>query len=400
MTVSTPEAPVDLESRAESSPSWHRTLLVQVDWRIASAALVLVVLAVVFHVASDEVFFTPRNLSLLLRQASLVAILAAGVSVLMIMAEIDLAIGSAVFLTGVVAAELVVTHGQSTWLGVAAALGTGIALGAWNGFWVSRLAVPSFVVTLAGLLAFQGLGLLITDAATVGPLPQDFVDLNESFVPKRISYLLLVSFGLVAGALVFRRHRVERHRHNVASGVQLTLRTGGIVALVGLAMWITGGFLGLPAAVLWVVGIGATLFFVMGRTTFGRNAYMIGANREAAFLAGINVRRHIFMGFVLMGVLYGIGGVLLDARLSASSPAAGQFLELNAIAAAVIGGTSLMGGVGTIAGAMIGALLLATIDNGMNLLNVNSFAQLIVKGLILILAVALDQFANRRQRRV
>lgn len=397
MTVTTTNTG-DLEPQAEPAPRWHRSLIAQIDWRIASAALVLIILAVIFHIASDEVFFTPRNLSLLLRQASLVAILAAGVSVLMIMAEIDLSIGSAVFLTGVIAAEVVVTHGLPTWLGVAAAFAAGIALGAWNGFWVSRLAVPSFVVTLAGLLAFQGLGLLVTDAATVGPLPQDFVDLNESFVSKGLSYILLVSFGLVAGALVLRRYRIERRRHDVASSAQLTLRVGGIVVLVVLAMWITGGFLGLPAAVLWVVGIGAILHVIMSQTTFGRNAYMIGANREAAFLAGINVRRHIFLGFVLMGLLYGIGGVLLDARLSASSPAAGQFLELNAIAAAVIGGTSLMGGVGTVAGAMIGALLLATIDNGMNLLNVNSFAQLVVKGLILILAVALDQFANRRQR--
>lgn len=388
------------ELPVERTASWQRRLFDQIDWRIASAALVLIGLAIVFHFSSDEVFFTPRNLSLLLRQAALVAILAAGVSVLMIMAEIDLSIGSAVFLTGVVAAEVVVTHGQPTWLGVTAAIGAGIALGAWNGFWVSRLAVPSFVVTLAGLLAFQGLGLMWTDAATIGPLPGGFVDLNEAFVPKGISYVALVVFGLVMASLVFRRHRVDVRRHGNASGAQLVLRLGGIAVVTSLALWITGGFLGLPSAVVWVIGIGIVLFLIMSQTTFGRNAYMIGANREAAFLAGINVRRHIFLGFVLMGVLYGIGGVLLDARLSASSPAAGQFLELNAIAAAVIGGTSLMGGVGTIPGAMVGALLLATIDNGMNLLNVNSFAQLVVKGLILILAVALDQFANRRQRRM
>lgn len=377
----------------------HRKLFDQIDWRIASTALVLIVLAVIFHLDSDGVFFTPRNLSLLLRQASLVAILAAGVSVLMIMAEIDLSIGSAVYLTGVVAAEVVVTHGQSIWVGVAAAIGAGMLLGAWNGFWVSRLAVPSFVVTLGGLLAFQGLGLMWTDAATVGPLPDSFVKFSEAFLSRGASYAFLVVCGAVAVFVVFRGHRLDIRRHGDASSAQLGLRVAGIAVLIGLALWITGGFLGLPYAVLWVIAVGAVLFVIMSQTTFGRNAYMIGANREAAYLAGISVRRHIFLGFVLMGVLYGLGGVLLDARLSASSPAAGQFLELNAIAAAVIGGTSLMGGVGTIPGAMVGALLLATIDNGMNLLNVNSFAQLVVKGVILILAVALDQFANLRQRR-
>jgi D-xylose transport system permease protein len=383
----------------EAARGWHRKLFDQIDWRIASAALVLIVLSIVFHLSSDEVFFTPRNLSLLLRQASIVAILAAGVSVLMIMAEIDLSIGSAVYLTGVVAGEIVVTHGQSTWVGVFGAIAAGVLLGAWNGFWVSRLAVPSFVVTLAGLMAFSGVGLMWTDAATLGPLPESFVNLSEKFLAKGPSYVALIAFGGIAAFVVFRRHRVDIQRHGEASNAQLGLRLGGIAILLGLALWIAGGFLGLPYALVWVIAVGAVLFVIMSQTTFGRNAYMIGANREAAYLAGINVRRHIFLGFILMGVLYGVCGVLLDARLSASSPSAGQFLELNAIAAAVIGGTSLMGGVGTIPGAMVGALLLATIDNGMNLLNVNSFAQLVVKGMILILAVALDQFANRRQRR-
>ncbi|MFN8224758.1 MAG: hypothetical protein U0R50_16110 [Gaiellales bacterium] len=393
----------ETEQRDEGIPvavGWHRRVFDQIDWRIASGALVLVVLAVAFHLMSDGVFFTPRNLSLLLRQASIVAILAGGVSVLMIMAEIDLSIGSAVYLTGVVAGEVVVTHGQPTWVGVVAAIGAGIALGAWNGLLVSRLAVPSFVVTLAGLLMFQGIGLMWTDAATLGPLPDDFVELSEAFLGKGASYVFLVAFAAVVTVVILRGRRTEIRRHGEASTAQLGLRLAGVAILLGLALWITGGFLGLPYAVLWVIGVGAVLFVLMSQTTLGRNAYMIGANREAAYLSGINVRHQIFLGFILMGILYGVCGVLLDARLSASSPAAGQFLELNAIAAAVIGGTSLMGGVGTIPGAMVGALLLATIDNGMSLLNVNSFAQLVVKGLILVFAVALDQFANRRQRRL
>lgn len=363
-----------------------------INWRIASTALVLVTLALVFHLTSGGFFFTPRNLSLLLRQASLVAILAAGVSMLMIMAEIDLSIGGAVLLTGAVAANLTTTYGLPMWLGVLAAIGCGVGLGAWNGFWVARFGVPSFVVTLGGLLGFAGIALMWTNAATVGPLPQSFVNLSEAYISQTASYILLIAFGFVLALATVRRR-------GDAATATVALRLLALLVLLGLSIWIVHGFLGLPTAIVWVIAVGAAVTFIATRTKLGRNAFMIGANREAAHLAGVNVRRHIFLGFILMGLLYGVGGVLLDARLAAWSPAAGQYLELNAIAAAVIGGTSLMGGIGTIPGAMVGSLLLATIDNGMSLNNVNSFLQQVVKGLILIFAVTLDQWAHRRQHR-
>lgn len=384
---------------AETEGTRRLQVLKHVNWRIASTVVVLAVLSLVFHLTSDGIFFDPRNLSLLLRQAALVAILAAGVSILMIMAEIDLSIGGAVLLTGAVAAKLSYDYGLPTWVSVLAAVGAGAALGAWNGFWVVRFGVPSFVVTLGGLLGFAGLTLMWTDAATIGPLPQDFVDLSEAFIPKNASYGLLIAIGVAFVVMTLRRYQVEVRRHG-AELMGLALRVAAIGAAIGLMLWITGGYQGLPAAVVWVMAVGAVFTFIALQTKFGRNAFMIGANREAAHLAGISVRRHIFLGFVLMGVLYGVGGVLLDARLASSSPSATGYLELNAIAAAVIGGTSLMGGIGTIPGAMVGALLLTAIDNGMNLNNVNSFLQQVVKGLILIVAVALDQWAHRRGRRV
>jgi D-xylose transport system permease protein len=378
--------------------TFGQQLLKYLNWRIASTVAVLAVLSLIFDLTSDGIFFDPRNLSLLLRQAALIAILAAGVSILMIMAEIDLSIGGGVLLTSAVAAKLSYDHGLPTWVCVLAALGSGAALGAWNGFWVVIFNVPSFVVTLGGLLGFAGLTLLWTNAATIGPLPQDFVDLSEAFIPKTASYVILSAIGVVLSVMALSRHWVEVRRHG-AQLAALGLRVAGIAVATGLMLWITGGYQGLPAAIVWVIAVGAVFSFIALKTKFGRNAFMIGANREAAHLAGISVRRHIFIGFVLMGVLYGVGGVILDARLASSSPSATSYLELNAIAAAVIGGTSLMGGVGTIPGAMVGALLLASIDNGMNLNNVNSFLQQVVKGLILLLAVALDQWANRRQRR-
>jgi D-xylose transport system permease protein len=166
---------------------------------------------------------------------------------------------------------------------------------------------------------------------------------------------------------------------------------------LGLLAWAAGGFLGIPLTLIWSVAVGVVLWFVMSRSTFGRNAYLIGSNREAAEFAGISVKKHIFGGFLIMGALYGVGGVLLTARLAAATPSGGTNLELDAIAAAVIGGTALTGGVGTIPGAMIGALLLATIDNGMSLMNVSSSAQLIVKGLVLLGALGVNAYLLRRR---
>jgi D-xylose transport system permease protein len=383
------------EPRQRGLSAWTAVL----DRRIIAMVLVFAVLAIVFHIQSDGVFFTSRNLSLLLRQAAGVAVLAAGVSMLMVMAEIDLSIGSAVFLTGVVAAKLQVDAGMPTLVAVLAALAAGCVLGAWQGFWVVRLAVPSFIVTLAGLLAFRGAGLLWTEAATVAPFSPSYVSLSESFIAPGVSYVVLLALLVVAAGLMMRRTRLDR-----AEGIPVRFEAV-VVRLVAAGVfflflaWIAGGFLGVPTAIVWVAALGLALWVLMTKTTFGRNAYLIGSNREAARLSGINVPRQIFIGFVIMGFIYGVAGVLLTARLGSSTPGLGQNLELDAIAAAVIGGTSLAGGIGTIPGALAGALLLATIRNGMSLLDFSSFAQLVVMGFVLLLALTVDTYAVRHRRR-
>ena len=361
-----------------------------------SMLVVFVLLAIAFDVATGGVFFTPRNMSLLLRQASLVAVLSGGVSVLMVMGEIDLSIGSGVFLCSVIAAMLQVTYGVATLPAVLATLLVGVAMGAWQGLWVVGISVPSFIVTLGGLLAFRGLGLTLTDAATIAPMQRSFVRLSERFIPPDLSYVVLALLLVGGGWLIVRRYRMARSR-NTAAPSQLVLRLLGLVLALGFLTWAFGGFLGIPTSLLWVGVCGTLLSVLMMRTKFGRNAYLIGSNRQAAVLAGIRLKQHLFGGFLLMGLLYGVGGVLITARLSAATPSTGTYLELDAIAAAVIGGTSLRGGVGTVPGAIIGAVLLAAIDNGMSMLNVSSFIQLMVKGMVLLLALAFDAYVVRRR---
>jgi D-xylose transport system permease protein len=371
---------------------------------------VFLVLAIYFHLQSQGLFLTPRNLSLMLRQSAILAVIASGVAILMTMSEIDLSIGSAVFLCGVVSAQLATSGKVPLLIVVLAALGTGILLGALQGFWVVVIGIPSFIATLAGLLAFRGIGLLWTNAATVGPVSPQFTALSESFIPPSISYVILAAALVVSVGFIVFRHRSQsaRRRREMAEGI-ITRRPvpmGKAIAQIVLVIvplaviaWIVGGFLGIPMALIWVAVIVIILSVLMARTTFGRNAYLLGANREAAEYSGINVKRTIFIGFVIMGALYGVAGVLLTARLGASTPGAGEFMELDAIAAAVIGGVSLRGGMGTVGGAVMGALLLTLINNGMSILNISSFAQLIIKGAILLLALGVDAYVLKRSSR-
>ena len=370
------------------------------DGRLLAMVLVLLVLAVYFHVATGGIFFTPRNLSLLLRQGSIAAVAAAGVSILIVMGEIDLSIGSAVYLCSVIAASLQANLGMGTLPTVVVTALAGILMAAWQGFWVVKVAVPSFVVTLSGLLAFRGIGYYVSDARTIAPVSKSFSFLSEGFIPPAPSYLALAIVTASAAALLIReqRHRRDRARSDATSlGVRLVALFGSGLFLA----WIFGGYLGIPSALLWVAATAVILTVLMERTKFGRNTYLIGSNREAAVLAGVPLGRHLFLGFLLMGVLYGVAGVLITSRLGAATPSSGLFLELDAIAGAVIGGTSLRGGVGSVTGAMIGAMLLTTIDNGMSLLNVSSFIQLVIKGLVLLAALSIDSYMikHRQYRR-
>jgi D-xylose transport system permease protein len=366
------------------------------DSRAITLVLVFALLTIYFHFASHGIFFSPRNISLLLRQASIVAVVAAGVSILIIMGEIDLSIGSAVYLCSVVAASLQTYYGVGTLETVLATIVVGVALGAWQGAWVVGVSIPSFVVTLSGLLAFRGFGYWLSNAQTIAPVTKAFSALSEGFIGKTASYatlaviLALGAAGVIAG---YRRAAQEGRENATRTGLALI----ALIAAVGVLAWAFGGFLGIPEALVWVAAIGALLTGLMTRTKFGRNAYLVGANREAAVLAGISLGRQLIFGFVLMGFLYGVAGVLITARLGAATASSGLFLELDAIAGAVIGGTSLRGGIGSVPGAIAGAVLLTTIDNGMSILNVSSFLQMVVKGLVLLFALAFDAVMSKRR---
>jgi D-xylose transport system permease protein len=359
--------------------------------------LVLVVVALAFQALTDGLFLTPRNLSNLARQASLTAILAAGMVAIIVAGHIDLSAGSAVGLVTVVAAWLQVEAGWQAVPAIVASLGAGLAMGIWQGGWIAFGRVPSFVVTLGGMLIFRGIALVITEGQTLSPLKPDFVVLGQGFLGREVAVLALAVVYLATLVVLFRSRRANAAHGLPVPRVAATVTVAAVVLIVFTAVGAVGSlYLGIPYPVFVMVVIAALLAFVMRRTSFGRRLYAIGGNPEAAALSGISIPRHTFAVFVLMGLLYGLVGVLLAARLDSGPPNAGTFMELDAIAAAVIGGTSLLGGIGSIEGAIVGALLMASISNGMSLMNILTWWQQIVTGLLLMGAVFVDINSKRR----
>jgi ABC-type xylose transport system permease subunit len=316
---------------------------------------------------------------------------------LIVTRNFDLSVGSAVAFVGVILALLTVKHDVNPVLAVVIAVGSGMLMGAWQGFWVTHIGVSSFIVTLAGMLYFRGISMIDTNGATVAPLPRSLTGLATGFLPAPLSVGVVIVSLLAYGAM--RLSEIRRaHELGVAGKYSLEVMRALAPPIVAaaIAIWIVS-WQGIPYLVLLVAICTFAAEFLMRRTRYGAQLYAIGGNPEAARLSGINLTRVIFWNFVIAGLGYGITGVALTARVSgAIGGSAGLFLELDAIAAAIIGGTSLSGGRGRVMGALLGALLMGSLNNGMSLMNVPTFYQDTARGIVLLLAVAIDQVSRRR----
>jgi D-xylose transport system permease protein len=365
-------------------------------WKQALIFAGIIAIMFIFNMLTDGVFLSQRNFSLLLRQSSILGIVSAGMVMLMVARQIDLSAGSAVYLVSAVAAQLTVTYQFGIVPSILCAIVVGVLIGSFQGLMVSKFNIPAFIVTLAGMLIFRGIGYVWTNAATIGPVSSGFIKISEGYVSLTLSTLLIV-FGAAAAVFIHFRN-ANRLKQWVSFNENFWYKLIPIILLAGLASWVFLGYKGIPMAVaVVVVGI-VFMNFLMSNTKFGRNLYVYGGNPEAARLSGIKTSRILFYAFAVMGFIYGIAGVLITARLGSAAPTAGNLLELDAIAASVIGGTSLSGGAGIIPGALVGALLLSAIDNCMSLMNVSSFLQMVVKGLILLAAVWFDFYVRKKKK--
>lgn len=356
----------------------------RLDWRTLTMVLALVVIWIVFAVTTDGTFLSPRNLGLLARQMSIVALLASGMVLVIVAGQIDLSVGAMSGLLGAIAAVAATRLGWPVPAAYALAPLLGMAFGALQGTLVARLRIPPFIVTLGGMLVFQGALLGLTRGITVTP-PPAFLVIGQTYLPRGLAWGLqaLVMLALVRAAFA-------------VSGAA-RMRRLLVAASLPLFTAVMDAHAGVPLPVLLLAVVAATLTVVATRTPFGRHLYAIGGNREAAFYAAIPIEQRIVGVFALMGALCGVAGLVLTARVGAATTDAGRMMELDAIAAAVIGGTSLLGGRGSVAGAILGALVMASLDNGMSLLDTEAFWQPILKGAILVAAVAADMAGRGRE---
>ncbi len=343
--------------------------------------IAFLVLAVAATYLTEGRFLLPRNLTNLLRQASINGVLAAGMTLVILHGGIDLSIGSLVAVSGIAVGVSQAVWGwsalgtQGAIMSAGLAVAVGLVGGILNGGLVALLGIAPFVITLGMMVIARGLSLIFSNGAGISPMGEALTPLADAFLPASISYPLI---AVIIAALGFG------YRRRFAD-VLFPLLVFGIIAY-GFV-----GYHGFPMLVVFLlVAMGATSF-LLTRTTFGRSVYAIGSNERAAIWAGVPVKRVVWLVYALMGALAGLSGLLLTSRLNGADPNAGQLFELDAIASVVIGGTSLKGGTGSIMGTFIGVLTIASLNNSMDLLEVPSFYQMVFKGLIIIGAVALDK---------
>ena len=368
--------------------------------------LSLIVIMVFFEFATDYTLLRPLNLTNLVLQNSYIAIMALGMLLVIVTGHIDLSVGSVSGFVGALAAVMLVEYNFPIVPAAILCLVAGAAIGAIQGAFVAYVKIPSFIVTLAGMLVFRGLMLTVLGGQSVGPFPAEFQRLSSGFLPEflpmtgglRLSSLLLgVAVGLL---LVFGnvRSRARQERHGLETEpwalflAKNLLTLGGFVALT----WLIVSYRGLPNVLVIMAALIALYTFVTTRTTIGRQVYAVGGNEKAARLSGIKTERLTFFTFVNMGALAALAGLIFAARLNTATPKAGTGFELDVIAACFIGGASAYGGVGLVSGAIIGAFIMGVMNNGMSILGIGVDYQQVIKGLVLLGAVCVDVYNQRR----
>lgn len=366
--------------------------------------LAFVVIVVLFSVLNPS-FLSPGNITNIVLQYSYVLVLAIGMLFVIVLGQIDLSVGSVVAVTGALSAVLVIRQGLPWWVGILAAIVFGLLIGAWQGFWVAFVGIPGVIVTLAGMLLFRGLTYQILDNVSLSPFPKPYYNVANGFLNGLLGgdgfdlfTLVIFAIGIIGFAYSQWRTRQARIHYN-QSVEAMWLFVLKIVLIAAIVMWFGNQLAhsrGLPIVLILLAVLVLIYGVLADRTTFGRDVYAIGGNKTAAALSGINVKMVSFWVYVNMGFLAAVAGVVYSARMNGAQPGAGNMFELDAIAACFIGGASTTGGIGKISGALIGGLIMAVLSNGMQLMGASTSTQQIVKGLVLLVAVAFDVYNKRR----
>lgn len=372
--------------------------------------MALVVIVLMFQLMTNGTLLKPMNVSNLIFQNAYVVILAVGMLICILTGgNIDLSVGSVVAFVGACAGTFIIEWKMNVYLSAALCLAVGLVIGMWQGFWIAYVRIPAFIVTLSGMLVFRGLTLLILKGLTLAPFPQNFLMYSTGFIPN----FLGAWFGLpdkpnatalavgvllaVVNAVVQIQGYAARKRkgYAVEGPVALLTKIAIIGAVVIWFFYVLSQYRGIPTVLTLLGAILIGYGYFTSSTVMGRHIYAMGGNEKAAMLSGVKTNKMLFLAYVNMALLAAVAGLVFAARLNSSSPQAGQSFEMDAIGSCYIGGASAYGGIGTVGGTLIGALIMGVLNNGMSLMGIDSNMQQVVKGLVLLGAVAFDVLSKK-----
>jgi len=377
-----------------------------VNMRQSGIFVALVAIVLLFQVWTGGTLLSPANVSNIFLQYSYILILAIGMLFVIVVGHIDLSVGSIVALVGAVSATLLIKMDMPWWIAAIAGILVGVLIGAWHGFWVAYVGIPGFIVTLSGMLLFRGATAIVLGSISLSPMSPEYQQIASGFIEGLFGgaggldiFTLVIGVVAVVGYIVsVLRTRAARVSYE-QSVEPIGLMIAKLVA-VGLVVmffaWRLSDSRGLPIVLIILAVLILVYSLLAKNSVYGRHVYAIGGNIHAARLSGVDVKRTIFSVYVHMGLLAGVAGVVYSSRSNGAQPNAGNMFELDAIAACFIGGAAVTGGIGTVVGAMVGGLIMAVMTNGMQLLGVDFPTQQVVKGLVLLLAVAFDLVNKRR----
>ncbi|MCL4274819.1 MAG: sugar ABC transporter permease [Anaerolineales bacterium] len=367
--------------------------------------IALIAIMAFFQYQTGGILLRPINITNLVLQNSYIIVMALGMLLIIVSGWIDLSVGSVAAFIGAIAAVLMVKFGFHWSVTMLIALVIGALVGVWQGYWVAYVKIPAFIVTLAGMLIFRGLTLLILQGEAVGPFPVEFQRLSTGFIPDFFNYpgfhITTMLIGLLlSGVLIFLDLRSRKNQQKY--GFEVTpfyFFVAKNVFITFAIMWLCflmASYKGLPNVLIILFLLVTGYSFLTSQTVIGRRIYAMGGNEKAARLSGVNTPRLLFGTFINMGVLAALAGMIVTARLNTATPKAGVGFELDVIAACFIGGASASGGVGKVIGAVVGAFLIGVMNNGMSILGIGIDWQQAIKGFVLLLAVFFDVYNKNK----
>lgn len=369
--------------------------------------IALICIMAFFAVKTNGGFLQPRNIANLINQAGYVAVLAIGMTVILIIVHIDLSVGYVAGFCGAVAAILMTKYNVNQWVAILIVLILGVLIGLYQGLLVTKLGVPAFVTTLAGMFIFRGLlNLSLQETGTIIISNEGFNALSNGFIPDlpvnaSFHVVTMIVGVLLVMAMIYSqikdRKNKQKYRFEVCSTPIFVVKMVAFSAVIMVIMWTLAKFRGIPWTAV-IVGVVLMAYnYMLNKTKLGRAIYGIGGNAQAAELSGINVKRVTLFAFCSVSLMAALAGVLYTSRLQSATPTAGAAFEMDAIASSYIGGVAVSGGVGRVTNTIIGTLVIMSLTNGMNLMGIDISYQYIVKGIIFIIAVAFDVSTRKKK---